>query len=249
MSVPTLAHLPWDSELFGFPVGRLSLEQAAITDLRPWLEQGRGEGLRLVYCMVPWADAPKRSALEAAGGRCVDHKVRYRKALQSAAPAVEGLQSVRGRSCSPDLERLALVSGRYSRFRLDPRIDESVYEQLYLTWIRRSLTGELADDVLVIRGDGTGRSDGTDVVAMVTLSRASEGVSAAIGLVAVAQSHQGRGLGSRLMHGAEAWCLAQGVETLEVVTQGENRPACVLYERAGFVRIEEQAVYHCWMDF
>jgi dTDP-4-amino-4,6-dideoxy-D-galactose acyltransferase len=242
MSAPTLEPLPWDSELFGFSVGRLSLGQATVADPRPWLEQGRGQGMRLVYCMVPWTEATQRAALEAHGARCVDHKVRYRKVLRPVSLPIEDLQSVRGDFCGPDLEQLALVSGRYSRFRLDPRIDESVYERLYLAWIRRSLSGELADEVLVIRGDGS------EAVAMVTLSRGTDGVGAAIGLVAVAVTQQGRGLGPRLMHGAQAWCLDRGIETLEVVTQGANRPACALYERSGFARVEEQAVYHCWID-
>jgi dTDP-4-amino-4,6-dideoxy-D-galactose acyltransferase len=267
MSEPRLESLPWDSELFGFPVGRLSLGPGVSSaGLSALLDQGRRDGLHLVYCTVPWTDAAKRSALDATGARCVDRKVRYRKTFDPVRKTLDPilqpvcrLRSVRGLACGADLERLALLSGRYSRFRLDPRIDVSVYTTLYLTWIRRSMTGEIADEVLVICREGTSMAEGipsaararsqgaSQAAGMVTLARSDSGLSADIGLIAVDTAAQGQGLGRRLMQGAEAWCLTQGVGRLEVVTQGENLPACALYESAGFVRAEEHAVYHCWL--
>jgi dTDP-4-amino-4,6-dideoxy-D-galactose acyltransferase len=248
MSKHRLELLPWDTGLFGFPVGRLTIEQPAAEEVREALDEGRKDGLHLLYCTVPWSDRRARSVLEASGAKLVDHKVKFRKRVGTVVTPGSGLQSVRGETCGPDMDRLALVSGQFSRFRLDPRIDASVYTSLYLTWIRRSLKGELADEVLVVRPNDRG------AVAMVTIARSdctasrAGTASAVIGLVAVDPAMQGQGLGRSLMDGAQAWCADHEIVTLDVVTQGANQAACALYEGTGFSRVEEHAVYHCWLD-
>ena len=58
---------------------------------------------------------------------------------------------------SPELVELAIASGEYSRFRLDPRLNDERFVAMYRHWIDRSVARELADAVLVAEcGDAPG---------------------------------------------------------------------------------------------
>ena len=231
--------LPWDSELFGFPVAVI---QAEFIHADRWLsvqEALRAEGVRLAYASVDWTDTLACDSLRARGARQVDCKRRYRKPLTTECLMPDGLEGVRGRPCSADFESLALASGEYSRFRTDPNVPRGVFQNLYKIWIRRSLSGEIADTVLAL-------FEGQDLAGMITV--AASGETGVIGLVAVAAEHRGRGFGRRLVQGAEAWCAAQGLQTLEVITQGQNVPARALYAASGFSCATEEAVFHLWLE-
>jgi dTDP-4-amino-4,6-dideoxy-D-galactose acyltransferase len=118
-------------------------------------------------------------------------------------------------------------------------VPRHVFPQLYLTWIRRSVSHEIADEVLVSKAGG-------QLSGLVTLA-VKDGLGE-IGLVAVAESQRGRGLGRCLMVAAESNASARGAQALEVVTQGANAAACALYTARGFELAREEAVYHIWME-
>ncbi len=139
---------------------------------------------------------------------------------------------------SPSLVELALASGSYSRFKVDPQMPGACFKTLYQAWIHRSTTREIADEVLVAGEEG-------DLQAMVTIRL--DGITAHIGLIAVEAAARGRGLGSGLIHAAEGWASERGALRMEVVTQGANQAACSLYERCGYQILSEEDVYHLWI--
>jgi predicted GNAT family acetyltransferase len=67
-----------------------------------------------------------------------------------------------------------------------------------------------------------------------------------IGLIAVLDTLQGKGLGSLLMHAMHRWMIDQGAKQSTVVTQLTNISACKLYERLGYRLITVQQYYHFW---
>lgn len=228
--------LAWDTELFGFPVARLISR-----DVSKAAAQMKEFGIRLAYASVPMHDSEARAKLTGAGALLVDRRLRFRKDLTAPLRMPEGAESWSGRASTPDLEELALASGHLSRFRVDPRIPSEVFRTLYLTWIRRSLSGEIADEVLVIEADRVAK-------AMVTLGKSTNfGAVGTIGLLAVAAGARGRGYGKRLIAAAEAWCVSHGATALEVVTQGRNTEACALYASSGCNVVADDVVYHLWL--
>jgi len=231
--------LVWDSGLFGFPVAKLTREGLAPGRISAAVEALRGLGVRLAYAMVPWGDAEARRNLEALGAPLVDRKVTFRKPLAGGSVAPSGVEEWRGSEVTPELEALALASGHQSRFRIDARVPPHVFPTLYRTWIRRSVLREIADTVLVAR-------DGERLAGLVTL--AQHGPVSEIGLVAVAEGCRGQGIGRKLMDAAEAWADGRKADALEVVTQGDNAGACALYRSSGCLVVQEQAIYHVWME-
>lgn len=233
--------LPWDSSLFGFSVAYVSADVIHAGRLPRVVEALRSEEVRLAYVCVPWSDAGAAAALALVGGECVDRKVRYRKAVVAGLPTPPGVESVLGKPCTADLEELALVSGTLSRFRVDPRISPDVFERLYVAWIRRSMSGAIAEDVLVVR---TGKA----VAGMVTVAGADGGATGVIGLIAVRDGYRGKGYGTRLMLAAESWCAAHGMPAIEVATQQRNVAACGLYTACGYEVVRDEAVFHIWLE-
>jgi ribosomal protein S18 acetylase RimI-like enzyme len=68
-----------------------------------------------------------------------------------------------------------------------------------------------------------------------------------IRLVAVAGSHQRRGLGDRLVQGAIHTAARNGFRRLQVGTQIANLPAVRLYERNGFRLQDVKYRLHLWL--
>ena len=231
--------LPWDSELFGFQVAKLHAECITGEHLGKAIANLQAKGVRLAYASLQWSDDTARALLDRAGASMVDRKIVFKKPLSNMVQMPEGIEIWSAPECSPELEALALASGHLSRFRLDPKVPDHVFANLYLQWIRRSVRREIADVVLVAKEGGC-------LAGMVTA--AIDGDLGNVGLIAVAEGYQGRGIGRRLMVAAEAFCTERRCKWLHVVTQGGNRSACALYTSLGFALAEEHAVYHIWLS-
>lgn len=137
------------------------------------------------------------------------------------------------------LRELARSNHRITRFYADPRFPDDRCDELYATWISRSLEG-WADAVLVAEAEG--RSAG-----YVSLHRLEWGWGS-IGLIGVAPDARGGGVGRRLVEGAVAWSREQGLERVTVVTQARNVPALRLFESCGFRMADLGLWFHKWYD-
>jgi len=242
---PDVTRLAWDSEHFGFAVGRLDDAGISDAELSQALSKARADGLRLVYWMTDAGRAAPDSVLGPFGGRLVDRKATYSRSLGEDDARLELRPDVAIREyprgdADPRLEALAIAAGGSSRYNVDPRIAKERFEELYRIWIRRSTRGELADVVLVAA------SPAGEPVGLVTIAKQDgRGV---IGLVAVAEKQRGAGVGAALLTEAHRWMFAKGCTAATVVTQLANTAACRLYERHGYQLVYVKAFYHLWLD-
>jgi dTDP-4-amino-4,6-dideoxy-D-galactose acyltransferase len=233
--------LEWDSQFFGMPVATILPEKLGQEDLVEVMALLQENGVRLTY----WASDPgdrksQRAAIDCRG-TLVDRKITY-VTIAGEAPLPSGgpawpVETYEEPFTNSDLETLAVQAGRYSRFRVDPRIPEKKFIEMYTLWIRKSVDREIADAVLVVRHQGK-------IVGMVTVGEKNG--RGDIGLIAVDDGMRGKQVGATLVFAAKAWAFGRGWNTAQVVTQGENVAACRLYERCGY-RIEQiRNVYHFW---
>lgn len=230
--------LDWDSEFLGIPVVRMSAATVDPRGLREGIASLRMKGVGLVYLFL---DAPL-SERDAAQLRAypVDEKLTYRIPIDGSchgeiAPAVTPYIPEMPLG---DLEDLALQSGLWSRFRVDPDFPREKFVELYRLWLRRSITKEIADEVLTI-------SETRRVCALITLSEA--GHTGRIGLLAVDAGFRGRGFGTQLVNAAKHWFWSRRLTYGEVVTQKANLAACKLYESCGFRVHRVEYLYHLWL--
>ena len=214
--------LEWDSEFFGIPIARIDV--GAFTPdferaVKPWCALHR---IACLYVLGPsGADAPP-----------VDLRVTYDSDIDGVEEETPAVRPALAEDI-PALEPIARMSHRDSRFYADGRFDASRCDDLYATWIRRSVEG-WADAVWVaIHND---RPAG-----YLTCHR-----HGAIGLVAVAGHARGLGLGRQLVNAAKNYFRAHRVPRVQVVTQGRNTAARALYEKCGFRLAGVRYWYHLW---
>lgn len=182
-------------------------------------------------------------AARSLGGFLADRKTTYFQRLGgidhqqplSTAPIVHYAEPVPTKK----LEDLAIQSGEYSRFNVDPRIPTERFEELYRTWIRKSVDRSFADAVMVVQGD-----DG-EIAGMVTLGEKNG--RGDIGLIAVNVECRGKGYGRALVYTALEFFRSKGTLDAQVVTQGGNGPACKLYEATGYSVEKQENYFHFWL--
>lgn len=226
--------LAWDSEHFGFKIGRVTQCSADIPERA--VRWATARSMDCLYLLVDSQDAETLRAAAAAGFRLVDIRVTLSAGIPSA-----GHQAGIRLAVDDDirfLSRLAARSHRNSRFYADGRFSQARCDALFAAWIERSCKDRnFAQTVFVADAGG-------EPVGYVTCS-IKQGVGD-IGLIAVDESHSGRGLGGELLGQAYEWFRTQGACRVQVVTQGSNVRALRMYERTGF-RVENvQLWFHWW---
>lgn len=229
----------WDSAFFKMKVARIDACRLDIKVLGEIIKDLRVKNYVLAYLASSHKYSPE--LVLPMGGRCVDEKVTF--LLELSGDGVNGYDNIvvpfRKSMKIGDIEKLAIASGKYSRFAVDPRFPVELFEALYKEWGRRSALREIVEEVLVIVNNGS-------VVGFVTLGgHEKEGF---IGLIAVDEIYLGRGYGKLLINAAKNWFVNNGYEKVRVITQADNSVACGLYSKAQFRVEKREYFYHFWMN-
>lgn len=233
------AKLLWDSEFFGVPIARSNvdrLNEATADEIDRWAAAHR---VACLYFVARADDKQTPRVAESHGYRFVDVRLTFERTLNKSSPQSDSSE-VRT-AVDADLEALERIAGSAhtdTRFYFDGNFPREACDQLYRTWIRNSLRG-FADVVLVTGALGV--SNGY-ITCHIDRS-ANEG---SIGLIAVASSHRGKGIGKTLVNAAIDWLTARNLDTVSVVTQGRNIVAQRLYQQCGFVTRSIELCYHKW---
>lgn len=231
--------LEWDSQTFGIPTAAINVPNLPEAALCALLREMKKEGFRLVYfpAQKPLSDT---GILHSFDGILADEKLTFVKKLDAASESAADphIHSYALPVVSEDLLQLALDSGLYSRFKVDPRFVHNEYQILYRIWIEKSVRKEIAQEILVYE-------DQDRILGMVTLGEKNG--RGDIGLVAVSGLARGQGIGKKLMAAAEAYFRKKGYQEVQVVTQGINEAAVKLYTGSGFHLDKKLYYYHFWL--
>ncbi|GAB3228644.1 hypothetical protein GCM10027346_13420 [Hymenobacter seoulensis] len=236
----TIQPLSWDTDFLGFPVGQIRWASSdGLVPVQDLVHQARQQGYRLLYWFMAPEDLVTSEALLAEGGVLADRKIRIALPLQAEQthqlpPGIHPTTQF-----SPELQALAVQAGEHSRFRTDTRFSPEVSGRLYVEWLRRSLLGELAREVLVYQPHPT--EPATGLLILGEKNNRTEMI-----LMAVEAAQRGRGIGAAFIEAARCRASGWGHSTVQLVTQATN-PACRLYTREGFVLEQEEHVYHLWL--
>ena len=228
--------LPWDSEHFGFPVGRILPTTVPDDKLSSLLRSIEGSGIRCLYWLTEENDSPLAVAYRE-GFEKVDVRVELEVKLGGAKFLPDpGLIRVAEDSDLSQLRTLAACSHRNTRF-YTGAFPRARADALYSAWIDRSFH-DPSERVLV--SGPVGAPYGYIAFGV------SESGNGSIGLVAVDESRRGRGVGSALVSAALSDLRLQETKHVTVVTQGTNRPALDLYRDFGFSVRTRSVWLHRW---
>ena len=222
--------LQWDSDFFNFKVAKVKNNALLKGD---WFEKFHKESIQLAY----YSSTIKltENSNKYYNVDLVDEKVTFLKEIEEPS-WVSNTESYLEKYPDKKLIELAIESGIYSRFNVDPKIGRNKFEELYTQWIIKSVSKEIADDVLVYKIAG-------ELAGFVTVGQKNE--RANIGIIAVDKSYRGRGIGKSLMKTGENFYFNK-LKLIQVITQGDNLPAIKLYESCGYKPEKSEYFYHLW---
>ena len=237
--------LPWDSAFFGVAIARSlqsHLDEASCSATLEWCASRRIECL---YFLCPLDDSATQRLLNHHGFQSVGVRVTLVRPPGSDVAGDSAGFRLATVNDIPRLRAIALTSHRDTRFHADGHFDSARCDELYATWIEKSVQG-YATHVIVAERDGA-------AVGYVTLHVDEKAPveaaprTARIGLFAVDEQWRGRGIGRNLLRHAGQTLLKEGVGDTSVVTPGSTG-ALTLYKSAGFRTMDESLWYHRWFS-
>ncbi|MGZ9276396.1 MAG: GNAT family N-acetyltransferase, partial [Candidatus Limnocylindrales bacterium] len=137
--------VPWDSDMFGFPVAQISRVEFAPASapdrvLRQFETWCADHEVRLVSCRLDHTRLPESIALEGLGFRFIE--MVYGPRLDSldgvTAPRLPIEVAPAERIDLADIESIAYDAFSTGRFLLDPRLPGDLSRRRYATWVRTS---------------------------------------------------------------------------------------------------------------
>ena len=237
--MPKYLNLDWDSDFWGFPVGKLEgslLRESEAENVWDWCLTNE---IRCLYFSADGSDAETLQRAYKAGFQFVDVRVdlEYDAAIVIESSLSENslVRSVTDADLK-SLKAIARSAHQDTRFFKDLNFDRAKCAILYEKWIERDFEFGQVLGFFPDNGDVAG--------GYVTLAK--EGESARIGLIAVAESLRGRGGGRILLDAAMSAAAQLGAKKIRVATQGTNVAALKLYEKAGFRVCDVKIWFHRW---
>ena len=237
--MPNCRHLAWDSDFWGFPVGKLEGSLLRESEAKNVLDWCKANGIRCLYFAADGTCAETLQWAYGAGFQFVDVRVDLdRDAHVEIQGAPEGLCVRRVAETNLEaIKAIARCSHYDTRFFKDLNFERSKCAELYEKWIERDFeTGQVLGFFPNNRAEAGG---------YVTLSKES-GETARIGLISVEESLRGRGGGRILLNAAMSAAAKLGAKKIRVATQGPNVAALKLYEKAGFRVCDVKIWFHRW---
>ncbi len=244
MTIQSIDFLKWDSAHFGCRIARAARRQVDLRSCKNLVAECQRNDIDCLYFLAEASDQTTIAALQSCGFDLVDIRLTL-SARYDVPPAMPQLDSIRFRLGNErDLEQLLPLAGTsfsLSRFYVDRRFGHDKATQMFQIWLRKSFDKESGAAVVVAE-----RND--SAVGFVTCHLRKPVGEGNIGLVGVAESARGLGCAGGMLQYAARWFAGQGLQRLNVVTQGRNIAAQRLYQRGGFVTRSVELWFHKWFD-
>lgn len=240
--MPLIEHLEWDSDFFGYKIGRLIPERLSLDDAAELRREMSARGFRCVYAFLD--NGGIDSVRAAAEGRMILSDIRIVYELdaerffsaRSSDPKIKLLDEPNAADLDI-LRKIAREISGVSRFSFDPLFAPKA-PAMYELWVENIVRDPQGAIIAARSGD----------VVSGFIGCVSRGDEAELVLVGVDDAMRGAGLGGQLVFATTLYLLRRGAKKIRVKTQLRNLPANRLYQRNGFVVSDVKLIYHIWND-
>ncbi|UUX48409.1 GNAT family N-acetyltransferase [Nisaea acidiphila] len=222
------SHQPFDSEILGGPVYRISIKCAEflnrLTDAVP-----QDAILASIRLPADWPSPDQRS-----GFREIETLVQLERTLLQQDREFES-NSIRP-SVPADADACAEIAANAfvtDRYRTDPMVSASASARVKAAWARNEVSGR-TDRTFIKERDG-------EVVGFNGCLLEEDVMT--VDLIAVSETQQGQGIGADLLRAAFAHYSAIAKKSL-IATQATNIGALSLYRKLGYVETARFRTYH-----
>ncbi|MBM3326300.1 MAG: GNAT family N-acetyltransferase [Calditrichaeota bacterium] len=236
--------LPWDSEFFGIRIGRIDLHRLTALFSEEIVAWQAAERLDCIYFLADSDDQTTARLAIKFGFDLVSIRVLLDIETKSILIKDEKYpDSIIRPAAALDLPVLLPIAARSytdSRYYKDGRFAPAKCDELYVTWLRKSIVEDYADIVWTAEIDKL-------AAGFVACKIERQTMAGNIGLVGIGAAARGKGFGRRLIMASLEWFKKEGCRKVEVVTQGCNISAQRLYQSCGFRTRSVQLWYHRWL--
>lgn len=244
MTSLSIEYLSWDSAHYGYRIARAKSSQVNSSACQNLMTECQNGDIDCLYFLADASDQDTIAALQDSGLEFVDIRLTL-AANYKVLPGESQLDGIRFRlGDRHDLAQLLPIAGvsfGQSRFYVDRRFGHDRATRMFQIWLQKSFTNASGTAVVVAEQDGA-------PVGFVTCHLHKPPGEGNIGLVGVAESARGLGCAGGMIQYAARWFVGQGVDRLNVVTQGRNVAAQRLYQRKGFVTRSVELWFHKWFN-
>ncbi|MDX6769796.1 MAG: GNAT family N-acetyltransferase [Elusimicrobiota bacterium] len=216
----------WLTGLFGRPVSKVD----------PGADLSSLPAGGFAYAKVPVSAVAEVSRLEAAGFRVVDVNMTFSRGRGGSPPPAAPVARVDASTAAAVLD-IAGSCFRFSRFHLDPLVDDALAHRIKREWIRSFVEGRRGHSLWAVLDQGKPAG----FLAVLTTETGGK-KQAVIDLIGVAAASQGRGFGRDLVRFFTREF--SSYDELLVGTQAANAPSMRLYESCGFRAARAAFVLH-----
>jgi len=231
-----IKYLDWDSNFFSLKIGQILLNSDE--KLLGLLKNALDNKYDLIYLIGDNEYNIDKKILKKYNGSLVDKKVIFNKKLKDKNIKETFTIEYLEKDLRPELEQLAYVAGKYSRFKVDKNFNDVYFYKMYKIWIEESIKHNIADKVFIINVDNV-------IKGFITLEILEK--KGVIGLIAVSSDSQEKGYGRSLLNICENTLFNNNIKHIEVATQFENYNARNFYKKCGYKIYEIKSVYHFWI--
>jgi len=239
----TVFVVPWDTDIFGFPVGTcvpgdVGVVQANLPGfgarLRAWTSAHRVE---LVSCAVSADEPIWRGLMPALGFLCVEQTLDVACRIQAFnAPPPPRPVRLATADDHPQIEQIAEHTFRHGRYKADPYFPPELADRRNRHWVRSACAStDPADRVWVVGKPG-------DVNGFFQLRLVED--RAEVGIMGVTESAKGSPAGLHLMTGIQLELKALGVQWLTAKLSAGNTRIMNLVAHLGWRFRNPQATFH-----
>lgn len=235
---------PFDSQLFNCNVYKLHIDKeiAHENEIRKLFVD---KNIDILFCFSKFFNK-NISVLQNLGFSFVSIRSTYQLHLKSyifakkskkLPPAIKIIQysSTRWKILTEDISRLAEVLLPQSRYSKDRAIPKKIGRKIFEAWIQNSLYHQFADDAFIAVKDKR-------LIGVISFKVKQK--VAYLDLVCVLPEFQSRGIGTLLLHQVINHLKEKNVATLVTISQAENIPANIFYQKNQFIIQDIEMVYH-----
>ena len=153
---PFLEPLPWDTDFFGFPIGRADLAGATVERLQEIEDEARSSGIVCAYGTVDPTQGDAGYLAQTFGYRLVEIAITYARRA-GALPPWSSASTVRPGTVDdlPALEPAISTLAPWSRFGADPRFGPEAARRMHRAWVERT-AGDGSERKLLVSEDDSG---------------------------------------------------------------------------------------------
>lgn len=234
--------LKWDSDFFGVNIGYISCLRLTLNIERHIKKFIRKERIDLLEYLCNCHDRESVITSERNGYSFVDMRLTFEQFLHDNKKIQEREHYLVAKGRDSDIEKLKNIATdiyKHSRYYFDANFDRDKVIDFYRGWVEKAVCGQFDDYAYVLYCD-------KEPIGFCTIKKVRKN-AAKIGLFGMSSEHMGEGLSKYLLNASlQKLKDEEGINYVEVVTQGRNYAAQRLYQRCGFVTKSTELWYHKW---